>query len=330
MLETVDPRTSCGVVVIGRNEGERLVRCIDSVVGIAGAVVYVDSGSSDSSVAMARSKGLAVVELDLSVPFTAARARNAGFEQLRRIAPQLVYVQFVDGDCEVNSNWLGKAATFLNANPDVVVVCCRRRERFPGKTIYNALCDIEWDTPVGNARSCGGDAMMRIAALGAVGGFRADLIAGEEPELCVRLRANGGKIWRLGEEMTLHDAAMTRFGQWWNRAKRAGYAFAAGATLHGRPPEMHYVPQAKRALLWGLIMPAGIIGGALVNPLLSLFLFAYPLQIVRIFAKGNVRNRITWLNAVFQVLGRFPEAMGMVSFFNDRLLRKKSVLIEYK
>jgi hypothetical protein len=279
---------------------------------------------------MARSKGLAVVELDLSVPFTAARARNAGFEQLRRIAPQMLYVQFVDGDCEVNSSWLGKAATFLNANPDVVVVCGRRRERFPERTIYNALCDIEWDTPVGSARSCGGDAMMRITALGAVGGFRSDLIAGEEPELCVRLRANGGKIWRLGEEMTLHDAAMTRFNQWWNRAKRAGYAFAAGATLHGRPPEMHYVPHAKRALLWGLIMPAGIICGALVNPLLSLFLFAYPLQIVRISAKGNVRNRTTWLHAVFQVLGRFPEAMGMLSFSYDRLLRKKSVLIEYK
>lgn len=328
MLETVDSRTSCGVVVIGRNEGERLVRCIDSVVGIAGAVVYVDSGSSDGSVAMARSKGLAVVELDLSVPFTAARARNAGFEQLRRIAPQLEYVQFVDGDCEVNSNWLGTAATFLNANPDVVVVCGRRRERFPEKTIYNALCDIEWDTPVGNARSCGGDAMMRIAALGVVGGFRADLIAGEEPELCVRLRANGGKIWRLGEEMTLHDAAMTRFGQWWNRAKRAGYAFGVGASLHGAPPERHYVPQARRALLWGVLLPVGIVLLASLNIAFLGVFAAYPLQVLRITRSRNAGTPLWY--AAFQVLGRFPEGVGLLSFVIDRVLGKRSVLIEYK
>lgn len=330
MLDTADPRTSCGVVVIGRNEGERLVRCIDSVVGIAAVVVYVDSGSSDGSVAMARARGLAVVELDMSVPFTAARARNAGFEQLRKTAPQLAFVQFVDGDCEVNSDWLAKAVAFLNANPDVVVVCGRRRERFPERTIYNALCDIEWDTPVGSARSCGGDSMMRIAALAAVGGFRPDLIAGEEPELCVRLRSRGGKIWRLGEEMTLHDAAMTRFGQWWNRSRRAGYAFAEGASLHGRPPEKHYVAQATRALLWGLVLPAGIIVGSALNPLFLWILCAYPLQIVRISARSDLMNRMTWVHTGFQVMGRFPEALGMLSFFYDRILGKKGVLIEYK
>lgn len=330
MHETADPRKSCGVVVIGRNEGDRLVRCIDSVAGIAAQMVYVDSGSSDGSVAMARAKGLAVVELDMSVPFTAARARNAGFEQLRQTAPNLAYVQFVDGDCEVNSGWLAKAVAFLDANPDVVVVCGRRRERFPERTIYNALCDIEWNTPVGSARSCGGDSMMRIKNLSAVGGFRPDLIAGEEPELCVRLRARGGKIWRLGEEMTLHDAAMTRFGQWWNRSKRAGYAYATGAMLHGRAPERHYVPQAKRALLWGLIVPAGVCGGLAVTPLSLWFLIAYPLQIIRNSTKGNWRHRITWVQATFQILGRFPEALGMLSYSYDRLLGKKSVLIEYK
>src|SRR5687767_7508555 len=109
-----------GVAVIGRNEGERLRVCIDSVVG-AGRVVYVDSGSTDDSVAMARSKGVAVVNLDLSVPFTAARARNSGFKRLREIAPDAIYVQFVDGDCELDPSWLGEGLKFLDEHPDVAV-----------------------------------------------------------------------------------------------------------------------------------------------------------------------------------------------------------------
>ena len=175
-------------------------------------VIYVDSGSSDDSVAMAQSLGVAVVELDMTRPFTAARARNEGFRCLRKEAPELNYVQFVDGDCEVVPGWLEKATLFLNEHSDVAAVCGRRRERFPDRSMYNMLCDMEWDTPVGEAKYCGGDAMMRASVLESVGGYREDMIAGEEPELCVRLRSAGWKIWRLGEEMTLHDAAMTRFG----------------------------------------------------------------------------------------------------------------------
>lgn len=320
----------CGVVVIGRNEGQRLVRCIDSVHHAAAEIVYVDSGSTDDSVPMARSKGVDVVELDLSVPFTAARARNAGFARLREIAPRLQYVQFVDGDCEIDSAWLEKAVNFLDKNPAIVAVCGRRRERFPERSIYNALCDAEWDTPVGDARACGGDAMFRIDAFEAVRGFRAALIAGEEPELCVRLRARGGRIWRLGEEMTLHDADMTHFGQWWRRAKRAGYAFAEGARLHGAPPERHYVPQARRAMLWGLILPSLIVVGTLVNPVLFSLSLVYPLQIVRIALKEQGRSRIAWWKAVFQVLGRFPEGLGLANSIYDRLRGKEAALIEYK
>ncbi|MBN8474887.1 glycosyltransferase [Sulfuritalea sp.] len=330
MAESADPRTTCGVVVIGRNEGERLRRCIDSVANVAGPVVYVDSGSSDGSVAMARSRNVSVVEIDMTVPFTAARARNAGFAHLREVGPGLAFVQFVDGDCEVDSAWLGKAVDFLTRNPEVVAVCGRRRERFPEQSIYNALCDMEWDTPVGEARACGGDSMMRIDAFESVGGFRADLIAGEEPELCVRLRASGGKIWRLGAEMTLHDAAMTHIGQWWKRAKRAGYAFAEGANLHGAPPERHYVPQARRALLWGLAMPVAIAAATIVDPVYLGLLLLYPLQVLRIVAKSRMANRMVWWRAVFQVLGRFPEGIGTLYFLRDRLFRRKGMLIEYK
>ena len=138
-----------GIVTIGRNEGERLRRCLNSLVGHGLPVVYVDSNSTDGSVELARSMGVEVVELDLSLPFTAARARNAGFARLEQLTPGIGFVQFVDGDCEVVPGWLDRACAVLKERPDVAVVFGRRRERFPDQSIYNCLADIEWDTPVG-------------------------------------------------------------------------------------------------------------------------------------------------------------------------------------
>lgn len=322
---------SIGVVVIGRNEGERLRKCLESVKEIADWVVYVDSGSTDGSVAMALGMGLGVVELDLSTPFTAARARNEGFKKLLEIAPDLAYVQFVDGDCEIVGGWLETAAAFLNGHDDVAMVCGRLRERYPEQSIYNLLCDIEWDTPVGISKACGGIAMARLGALIEVGGYRADLIAGEEPELCVRLRAVGWQIWRLNAEMALHDAAMTRFGQWWKRAMRGGYAYAEGAYLHGASPERHWVKESRRIWVWSLGIPVvtvilviwlGIWGLAI--PMI------YPVQVARLALRGTRSVRENWWRALFLVLGKFPEVLGQLNFLYNRRAGKTARLIEYK
>lgn len=320
-----------GVVVIGRNEGVRLERCLASLVGAAQQVVYVDSGSTDGSVAMARGLGVEVVALDMAQPFTAARARNEGFSCLQRLHPEICYVQFVDGDCEVSPGWLAKAQAFLDQHLAFAVVCGRRRERFPQRSIYNLLCDLEWDTPLGEAKACGGDALMRVAAFVAVTGFRPDLIAGEEPELCVRLRAAGWKVWRMDAEMTLHDAAMTRFGQWWQRTLRAGHAFAEGAFLHGAPPERHWLRESRRAWLWGLGLPLAIVLACLMLGWSGLLLLlVYPLQIMRLALKGARSARENWLQAFFLVLGKFPEMFGQLKFLLRRVGAGTTTLIEYK
>ncbi len=323
--------TGMGVVIIGRNEGPRLERCLASLIDVARKVVYVDSGSTDGSVRMALKRGVAVVELDMTTPFTAARARNEGFACLQRVSPQVRYIQFVDGDCEVVAGWLPQAQAFLDARPEVAVVCGRRRERFPHHSIYNYMCDLEWDTPVGEAKACGGDALMRADAFAAVSGFRADLIAGEEPELCVRLRAQGWKVWRLAEEMTLHDAGMTRFGQWWRRTLRGGYAFAEGAFLHGTTPEQHWQRESRRAWFWGLGIPvATIIASLMLGGWGLLVLLIYPLQIARLARRGDGSVRKNWLLAFFLVLGKFPEMLGQTKFLLNRFGAGKSALIEYK
>lgn len=320
-----------GVVVIGRNEGERLRRCLASVPSLTRGVVYVDSGSTDGSIAMARDMGADVVELDMSIPFTAARARNAGFRRLHEDRPDVVYVQFVDGDCELAVGWMEQASLWLDSHADAAMVCGRLRERHPERSIYNLLCDMEWDAPVGEAKACGGIAMARAEALAAMGGYRQDLIAGEEPELCLRLRGVGWKVWRLAHEMALHDAAMTRFGQWWKRSIRNGYAFAEGAYLHGKTPERHCVRESQRIWTWGGWIPLAILSSlALINAWGLALIAIYPLQIIRLALRGkrSFIDNIRW--ATFNVLGKFPELVGQAKFHVNRYASRKSPLIEYK
>jgi glycosyltransferase involved in cell wall biosynthesis len=322
-----------GVVVIGRNEGERLVRCLQSVRSQADRIVYVDSGSTDGSVATAQTLADAVVELDLHLPFTAARARNAGFQRLLEIAGDLPYVFFVDGDCEVADGWLRTGVEFLAAHPQYGVVWGRRREKFPEKSLYNLLCDIEWrDYRLGETSACGGDAVARIEAIRQVGGFRADLICGEEPEMCVRLRQAGWRIYHLETPMTLHDVAMYRFGQWWRRMMRTGYAFAQGAALHGAPPERHCVREVWRSWIWGLAIPLATL---CLTPVLggwALFvLIIYPIQLLRLSTlQPRHSRRENWLRATWLLLARFPEMLGQLKFHIDRLRRVRTGLIEYK
>ena len=323
-----------GLVVIGRNEGDRLRQCLHSVTGKVARIVYVDSGSTDGSIELARSLGVDVVELDLSTPFTAARARNAGFDHLLSVEPQLDFVQFVDGDCEIVEGWIDRAEKALVANPNIAVVCGRRRERFPEQTIYNQLCDIEWNTPVGETKACGGDSMMRVKAFQQVGGFNPTLIAGEEPELCVRLRQNEWKIFRLDAEMTLHDAQMTRWGQWWKRATRAGHAYAEGSWLHGGEPERHWVKETRSIWLWGLFIPLLALGTAwLTHGLSLLLLLVYPLQFIRTFLslrRQNLSSKNAALYALSCTVGKFAQVEGALSFLRTRLKGSQSTLIEYK
>lgn len=314
-------------VVIGRNEGDRLVACLASLQGQVRRIVYVDSGSSDGSVGAALAAGAEVVELDADRPFTAARARNAGFDRVSEAGAGLV--QFVDGDCTVDPGWIAAATRFLETHPRVGVICGRRREQHPEASVYNRLCDREWDTPVGEATACGGDALMRVEALAQVGGFDGRLIAGEEPELCLRLRRAGWAIWRLDAEMTRHDADMRRFGQWWQRSRRAGHAFAEGAAMHGHGSERHWVRETRRALAWGAGLPLAALALAVVTPWALLALLAYPLQVIRL-ARRDGGGLAAWESAFFTVLGKFPETQGVLEYRLHRMAGGRTDLMEYK
>lgn len=309
-------------VVIGRNEGARLIACLDALQGQVAQIIYVDSGSTDGSVEAATAAGAQVIALDMTQPFTAARARNAG---IAAVAEQADYVQFLDGDCAVRAGWIETALAFIADHPKVAVVCGRRRERFVEASVYNRLIDAEWNTPVGAAKACGGDALIRREALAAVGGYRDDLIAGEEPEMCLRMRKLGWQIWRIDAEMTWHDAAITQLGQWWRRSVRAGHAFAEGAALHGRAPERHWVAETRRALIWGALMPMVIfLLAVFVSPWCLFLTLIYPLQVLRL-SRGQGMD---W--AFYTTLSKFAEARGALQYYVGKLRRGPSRIIEYK
>jgi GT2 family glycosyltransferase len=321
------------VIAIGRNEGDRLKACLRSM-PTGTRCVYVDSGSTDDSVAFARARGVEVVELPPGARFTAALARNAGLAAIPD--GQAEFVQVVDGDCELDAEWIAAGLAALAAEPDLAVVFGRRRERFPDASLYNRMCDDEWNVPVGIAMSCGGDALFRRAALDEAGGYDPDLIAGEEPDLCQRLRARGWRIRRIDAEMTRHDAAMTRIGQWWRRTERSGHAFAELAWRHGAKGDPHWRREMKSMMVWAVALPfiaiaAGLVLGVWAAlPVLAL----YPVQVARIAARKRrargMDGRTALALAFFLVLGKFAQVKGALRFHWRRLSGRRGGLIEYK
>lgn len=336
--------TDLGVVVIGRNEGERLHRCLESIRSQSEWIVYVDSGSEDDSVKFARSLGVEVVELDMSIPFTAARARNEGLRRLRLLRPHLEFVQFVDGDCELDPTWIATALQVLADRPDAAVVCGRVRERFRNATIFNRLCDIEWNTPIGEAEACGGIAPMRAAAVEQAGYYDPSLICGEEADLCRRIRYQGHVILRVDADMTLHDAAMTRVIQWWRRTKRGGFSSAEAVYRLGSDASESDRHSVRGVVVWVAILPV------LVGLTLAVAALCVSLQFALLLAIGAIalvilqtariaRRRASsvrenaadsWLYAVSLMAAKLPKAVGMLRCWRLRRRREVATLIEWR
>ncbi|MCX5688632.1 MAG: glycosyltransferase [Planctomycetota bacterium] len=331
--------TSVGIVVIGRNEGQRLVRCLASL-GDHAPVVYVDSGSTDGSVARATSLHAVIVNLDMSRPFTAARARNAGLARLIELAPEVEFVQFVDGDCEIHPCWLAVGTEALRSDSRMAVICGRLRERHPERTIFNRMCDIGWDYPIGEIDSCGGVALYRTEAIGAAGGFSETLIAGEEFELCLRIRDAGGRIVRIDSEMAWHDVDMTSVRQWWRRTVRSGYGAAEGCCLYRPQAGRSFRLRTLRAIFWGGFIPAALLVSVALGVLYPSMMFAslavlvaWCLNWLRLGTRERMRGR-DWPTSIslafFAMFGKVAEFRGILEYWSRRLLGRKAAVIEYR
>lgn len=318
--------TAVDIVLIGRNEGQRLVACLESVRGEARQVVYVDSGSTDASVAEAEARGAVVVRLDMTRPFTAARARNAGFDALDD--PQIV--QFIDGDCTLVAGYVAKARAHLEAHPDIGMVTGWRSEIFPDASLYNEMCDWEWRRPPGDILTCGGDMMVRASLWRAVGGMNPEVIAAEDDEICCRFRKAGWTLHRIPEAMTRHDADMHRFGQWWRRAERTGHGFAQVGHLH---PD-YFRRERRRAVVYGAVLPLLMLAGLTLAWWLPLVLLtAYEWNYLRSYQglrRAGLAHDRALRHAALLVLSKFPNIIGMARFHWRRLTGRAMRIIEYK
>ena len=306
-----------GIVAIGRNEGARLEPCLASLLSQSKRVVYADSASTDGSVAIAHRLGVEVVVLPDDLPLSAAAGRVAGYAHLRAKFPEVELVQFIDGDCVLDPDWLAAGEGLLGSRPKAAVVCGRRYEADPEASVYNAMCDAEWDTPIGKARACGGDALYRVESYEKAGGFRGDLLAGEEPELCGRLRQLGWEVWRIDTRMTEHDARMLRFGQWWRRSIRGGHGYAQVWDVTRKSPDALYGRQLASAVAWVVAMPVGIIvvASILKAPLvLAVIPIAYGVQAVRIYRKVRIDRTDRFVQGVLTLLAKVPETIGALRY----------------
>ena len=321
---------SVDVVLIGRNEGEKLVRSLASVAPQARRMVYVDSGSSDQSVANAEQAGAIVVRLDMSVPFTAARARNEGFAALMAQDTPPDVVQFLDGDCIMAEGWLAKAEARLRSGDGLALVTGQQHEMRRNATVFNQMFDVEWSRPAGEILTCPGNMMVRVGAFEKVGGFNPKVIAAEDDEFCTRLRKAGWRLVRIAEPMAGHDANMTRFAQWWKRAERTGHGFAQVGYMH---PE-YFVRERQRGWVYGVILPVFALVGAFVSPVvpvlvLGLYALSYWKTMRGLRAEG-LPAREARAHAVFLTLSKFPNVLGMIRFHWRRLSHAQMRIIEYK
>jgi GT2 family glycosyltransferase len=325
-----------GIVVIGRNEGERLLLCLKSVLSCRVPVVYVDSGSSDGSASAARNLDVEVVELDTSRPVSAARARNEGFQRLISVAPCTRFVQFVDGDCTLADGWLNAGVATLMSDPTRAAVVGHLLERRANATPYNRLCQMEWRSVPGTLASMGafgGISLMRVSIFRELGGFNPSVIAGEDSEFGVRMRLAGYTILKIDSVMATHDANITKFRQWWIRSVRSGHAIGQRAHIHGMSPLRDCVRERNSTWFWGVGVPALVIvtlvptSGASLVFLAGYVALAYRMARYRIRQGDSLDDALLYTR--FGVLAKFAEAIGLARFHLNRLARRYHI-IEYK
>jgi GT2 family glycosyltransferase len=327
---------SIAAVVIGRNEGALLKLSLGSVKAAGLPAVYSDSGSNDGSPALARGLGAVVVELDAARPFSAARGRNEGLDEAVGRWPDIQYVLFLDGDCELDPGFPAAAAATLDQDPECAIVTGHLTERHPDASVYNRLCSIEWSGPPGkieNMNGLGGIMMARIASLREVKGFNEQSIAGEEPDLGVRLGLAGYSIVKIDQPMAIHDAQMTHFAQWWTRAVRGGHALAHRYARHGRTKYRDGQRELRSVLFWGFVLPLAILLLLIPSRGTSLLLLGgYALlgwRVRRHYLSAGLSSSDAWLATRFILLGKFAEFVGVLRYCLNRL-RGQYRIIEYR
>jgi glycosyltransferase involved in cell wall biosynthesis len=301
-------------VVIGFNEAGTIGACLASAHGsnlpadTSYEVIYVDGGSRDNSIAIARSiQNVRVLGAD--GPRRAAENRNVGFAAARGR-----YVQFVDGDMVLDPDWAGAAMEFLNAHPGVGIAYGRLEERNPGR-LFQAL-QHDWAPETGEVAYCGGAAMHRREVLERVGGYPEDVRYGEEPYMCWRIRREQGvKIVQLESRMALHDLGHRSLRDYWRQYVRNGAAYIEIASRCFRSDDRLWLREVISVLGWMVIYVLWIVvmitGPAPLRWIaLGLFAFVLARKTLQLLRKGAPLD-VSLVYALHTYVVKVPLAWGM-------------------
>ena len=316
--ENVDPAgvPRLTLVVIGLNEASSLPACFESVhrahLGdLSYEMLYADGGSADGSISLAEAAGVDRV-LGGEKRRRAAENRNAGLH-----AAQGEYIQFLDGDMTLHPEWIPAALALLEAHPEVAVVWGQLQEARTSR-YYQAL-GLDWEFPEGPSRYCGGAALFRTEMLREAGGFPEDVVYGEEPFLCWRLRNEFGHVvWHLHQPMAGHDLDYGGFGDYVRRNIRCGETFAEVASRCWRTSDPLWRGEVGNNLAWAVLLLGAL--GLLVmgNPTLRLTAVAFLAAIFgRKFFQYLLKGRrpdIALLYALHTYASKLMIAWGIVKW----------------
>lgn len=218
------------IVVIGRNEAERIGKCLESIQNEittfpSAELIFVDAGSTDDSVAIAARLGIKALEID---PANAASARNAG---LARCTGK--YVQFLDGDMILSPGWLQFALERLEVC-EFDAVAGKIVEETKNASIYSRVFGLDWNHKSGPVETLGGASLWRRQVIQRLGGFDEALDVGEDPDLSLRARALGHQLMQLDVTMVGHSLGLRTLGDWVCRGKSVGRSTALVFKRHSQ------------------------------------------------------------------------------------------------
>lgn len=238
-------QSKVSIVIIGRNEEKTVGKCLTAAIGaaeqIGGAeIIFVDSASTDNTVAVVQSYGIRVLSLKPDWVLTPSAGRFIGSHYSTGD-----FILFVDADTLVYRDFLPKAIEHFRRNPTIGGINGRLDDTDEQGEIfenveerYDEITEVKWLR--------GPCCFYRREALRCAGSFNPHLAVEEEAELGLRLIKHGWKLRLIPVPMACHtrcyhmqtiesvisifkrDIIAKRLGE---VTKTIGYAFREGFGL---------------------------------------------------------------------------------------------------
>lgn len=284
------------IIIKTLNEERNIARCIEAILSslhdMAVEIIVADSGSSDSTIDIAASYPITIVQL------ADPRERSCG------IGPQLGfqhshgrYVLILDADMVLHATFVRCALAKMKSDS--------RRAGIGGQLVECSGTGYEYDLrrSLSSAQDeevnwLDGSGLYRREAILSVGYLsNRNLHAYEEKELGLRLRYAGWRLYRMAEVAVDHYGHAIDTVQLLRRRWRSGYAAASGESIRacfGKPYLLDMV-MVHRALVACLFIQLLFLASAVALPwfpaaFLLLCLFIVIGSFVQVVRKNGVRG----------------------------------------